>query len=251
MKHVLLCLSFLAVPGFVLAQKAFILSYQPKNGFVHMAAGSSLPLGSFGDQCVTTAGAGLALPGLSLQFSAGYRLAGPVGLMVRVEQSQMALQTANLAERVISEDSTYNRQATAGAWQTTSLLAGPYLRIPLGRFSVDLRVLAGQVRAVCPMVNLTGEVGEDELVSVITPQATATATATSFGLSVSYRLGRSLAFQVNGDYNRADVAFPGMTSRWQQGARSQDVQFDSRQRMNTLSLSAGLSILFGNRKRVF
>ncbi len=251
MNRIVLCLLFVSLSGFVLGQKSFILSYQPKNGFIHIAAGPALPLGAFANQSATTTGAGLAMKGLGTQVSVGYRLFGPIGIMARVEQSQLAMQTTGLSERPISQDSTYNRQATAGSWQTTSLMAGPYVSIPMGRFSVDMRLLVGQVRAVCPRVNLTGQIGEDELVSVETRQATGTATATSMGLSVRYRVGRSLAFQVNGDYSQTDVPFQEMTSTWQQGGRSQEFQFDSRQQIHTLNVSAGLTLLFGNRSRVF
>ncbi len=251
MNRVLLCLLLVSLSGLSQAQKSFILSYQPKNGFVHLSVGPAIPVGDFANQSATTDGAGLALKGLTTQLSVGYRLLGPIGLMARFEQSQFGVQTAGLSERQLSQDSTYNRQATASNWQTTSLLIGPYISIPMGRFSVDLRVLIGQTQATCPHVTLTGDISPDEMVSLETRQNTASASATSMGLSVKYRLGRSLAVQVNGDYNQTNVPFQNMTTVWQQGSRRQDYQFDSQQQINTVNISGGITWLFGNRKRVF
>jgi hypothetical protein len=251
LKRLLLCLALLPLSGVAVAQKSFILSYQPKNGFLTAAAGAVLPLGSFAAQSPGVAGSGLALPGLMAQVSAGYRLLGPVGLMARAEYSQLAIQTQDLANRPVADEAIYDWQAIAGRWQTMTVLVGPFVSIPLGRFSLDARVLTGRVRATCPAVNIIGQSADDELITINTEQTTATTTATGAGLSLRYRLGRVLALNLNGDYTQADVPFHDVTTVSRIGFRTQTTRAEGRQQIQTLSLSFGMTVLFTTRQRMF
>jgi hypothetical protein len=247
MNRLLLLLLLLAASAKVMAQKAFILARQPKNGFVSVGAGLSLPLGRFADGSATTPGAGLALRGHATHIAIGYRVLGPVGLMVRAEQSQLTMQTSQLPDR--QRVGTW--QATAGHWQTTAFMAGPFVHIPLDRFSIDARFLAGQVLAVCPEVKLAGQIPFDGPQTIRTAEARSVAFACGAGISVRYRLGRVIAVQINADYSQADVPFMDMRTIAESGSRSQITVANSRQHIQTLSASAGFTFLFGDRQRVF
>jgi hypothetical protein len=231
-------------------QKTFILSHQDKKGFFAISAGASLPIGRFASCSPVDEQAGMADRGISMSLSAGYRFVGPVGVMVRAEQHRNAVQTQGMLANLYRNE-TDVWTARADNWSVTTFMGGPYVSIPFGRFMVDARVLAGQATAVLPNTAMNGNFGREEM-SVKTTGAQSTATAFGGGLSVRYRLGRSFSLHVNGDYTRSQFRFDNLTSTaWSSNGRSESSNFSSDRIVSMVSVSAGISVLFGNGNRPF
>ncbi len=233
----------------VFAQKSFILQHQPKLGFIALSAGVSLPTGDFANRTVTSEGAGLAERGSVISISAGYRVLGVLGLMGQFQQQHNLMDASALLTLPLLNQAD-KRIATAGQWTITSTLGGPYVSLPVGRFSLDLRALAGPATASCPANRIDGWQG-DIAMSLQTSTAQARSMAYGGGLTVSYRLGRFLATQVNADYTTARFTFAEMTTTLTDGVRSQRVVADGQKTISALNLSGGLTFLFGNRNRPF
>ena len=231
-------------------QKTFILAHQDKKGFFAVSAGASLPVGRFGSLSSADPQTSMAGYGTAINLSAGYRLVGPVGLMIRGEQHRNQVQTRAMLNALYrNETDVWN--AKADDWTITTVMGGPYMNFPLGRFSVDARLLVGRATAVLPNTAMSGNFGKVEM-SVKTTGAQSTATAFGGGLSLRYRLGRSFSLHLNGDYTRAQFKFDNLSSTaWSNNGRSESLRYSTERPIGVVSVSAGIALLFGNSYRPF
>lgn len=235
---------------FSFAQKAFILSHQDRKGFFALSAGGNLPIGRFASCSPVDKEAGMAGLGTTLSLSAGYQLVGPVGLMVRGEQHRNAIKTYALLDDLYRNE-TDTWTADADDWSVTTIMGGPYLVIPMGRFTLDTRLLAGRAWAVLPNTNMSGNFGSVDM-WVKTTGSQSESTALGGGVSLRYRLGRNLSLHLNSDYTRARFVFDNLTTTAQSNnGRSESSLFSSSRTVSTVSLSAGIALLFGNVNRPF
>ncbi len=231
-------------------QKTFILSHQDKKGFFAVSAGASLPVGKFASCSPTDGQACMAGQGFAFNASAGYRVAGPIGLMIRGEQHRNTVNTSAMLDALYRND-TDVWTAKADNWSVLTVMAGPYVSVPLGRFSVDARLLAGRALAVLPNTSMAGNFGTTEM-SVKTTGSQSTALSLGGGLIARYRLGRTIALTLNADYSRADFTFNNLTSTATNGSiRSESAAFSSNRVVSIVSVSAGMTILFGDKYRPF
>lgn len=232
-------------------QKTFILSHQDKKGFFALSAGTSLPVGRFASCSPTDEQACMAGQGLAFNISAGYRVAGPVGLMIRGEQHRNSINTEAMLNALYRND-TDIWTAKADNWSIMTVMGGPYVSIPLGgRFSVDARVLAGRALAVLPNTAMAGNFGTTEM-SVKTTGSQSSALSLGGGLSLRYRLGRSFALHLNGDYSRAQFIFNNLTSTASSdNGHSESAKYSSNRTVEVVSVSGGIALLFGNKYRPF
>ena len=231
-------------------QKTFILTHQDKKGFVAVSAGASLPVGEFANCSPSNNQACMAGSGLAFNAAAGLHVAGPVGLMIRGEQHRNAVNTGAMLDALYRNDSDV-WTAKADNWSILSVMAGPYVSIPMGRFSVDGRLLAGRALAVLPNTSMAGNFGTTE-VSVKTTGSQSTAMVYGGGASLRYRLGRATSLHVNADYSRAEFTFNNLTSiATSTNGRSESLTYSSTRTIGIVSVSAGVAILLGNRYHPF
>lgn len=239
------------------AQKAFIYNSLQKNGFVSVSIGSSLPVGDFGRLSVypeTANKSGLAVAGRVWSVSAGYRLAGPLGLMARYNAVQNGVQPdalANLYPQLAVETV---RAVTPGGhegqWQSRSLLLGPFLTVPLGRFTLDIRALGGQAWAICPETCVLGTVNAVETV-IRSDNQTSTAIIGGLGLSLRYRLTPIFALHTSADYNSASFRFNDIPLETRTGDVIQTSSYTTQRTLRMVNLSAGLTLQFRSKNQVF
>jgi len=192
----------------------------------------------------------MAIKGFTTNVTAGYRLIGPVGIMARYERTRNQMQTTGMLDMVYRADGD-NWTAKAGQWSISTIMAGPYVSIPAGLFTIDVRAMAGQMTASCPATSMEGKFADIPL-AVRTNSAVAKATTYGTGLTLRYRLSTSFALQVNTDYSHANVKFHEMTTSSSTGfEREQTATYSSQKPISFVSVSAGITFLFGNRNRVF
>lgn len=250
MKQVFFTVLAVGMTTAAFSQKTFILAHQDKKGFVAVSAGASLPVGWFGSHSSVDPRASMAGQGMVINLSAGYRLMGPVGLMIRGEQHRNPVQTRAMLN-ALTRNETDVWTAKADDWTITTVMGGPYVNFPLGRFSLDARLLAGRATAVLPNTAMQGNFGQVEM-SVKKTGAQSTATAFGGGLSLRYRLGRSVSLHLNGDYTRAQFTFDNLTSTaWSNNGRSESLRYSNDRPVGVVSVSAGVALLFGNGYRPF
>ncbi|MCX6214742.1 hypothetical protein [Spirosoma sp.] len=170
-----------------ICQKTFILYHQDKQGFFAVSAGTSLPIGQFARCSPVDDRACMAGQGVVFSASAGYQIAGPVGVMIRSEQHRNTVNTSAMLDALYRND-TDIWTAKADNWSVLSVLAGPYVNIPMGRFSVDAHLLAGRALAVLPNTSMSGNFGTTEM-SVRTTGSQSTAFALGGGCRSATGLG--------------------------------------------------------------
>jgi hypothetical protein len=233
------------------ARRRLFYRIRIKKVFFAVSAGASLPVGRFASCSSSDDQACMAGNGLAFNVSAGYRVAGPVGLMIRGEQHRNSVNTGAMLDALYRNDSDV-WTAKADNWSIMTVMAGPYVSIPLtGRLSVDARLLAGRALAVLPNTSMSGTFGRTEM-SVKTTGSQSTAMALGGGLSLRYRLGRSTALNVNADYSRADFTFTNLTSTAKSNnSVSQSSNYSSDRTIGVVSVSAGVAVLFGTKYRPF
>ncbi|GAB3962047.1 hypothetical protein GCM10028805_62190 [Spirosoma harenae] len=192
----------------------------------------------------------MAGEGLAFNVSAGYRVAGNVGLMIRGEQHRNTVNTGAMLSSIYQKNSG-NWTARADNWSVMTVMAGPYFSLPMGRFSVDARLLAGRALAVLPNTAMNNSSGHTEM-SLKTTGSQSGAMAYGGGLSLRYRLGLSTAILLNADYSRADFTFDNLKSTAVNGGvRSESAVYSSDRVVSVVSASAGIAILFGTKYHPF
>ena len=192
----------------------------------------------------------MAGQGIAFNLAAGYRIAGPVGLMIRGEQHRNSVDTGAMLNALYRSDSDI-WTAKADNWSVMTVMAGPYLSMPMGRFSVDVRLLAGRALAVLPGTYMSGNFGRTEI-SVKTTGSQSTAMAFGGGLSLRYRLGRITSLHLDADFSRAAFTFNNLTSTAiSNDNRSQSLQYSSERTISVVGVSAGLAVLFGTKYHPF
>ena len=254
MHRLYLILLLLVVAHSGWAQKAFIFNSQQKNGFVSVSLGTSQPLGNFGKRTTDAEENGLALRGQTWSAMAGYRLAGPMGLMGRYEETQNGFDANALVNAFIKSPGDDLKGSTpagkSGRWQSRSLMVGPFITIPMGRFAIDIRALAGQAWATCPETCVQGKLNQTETL-IRTDSREAKALASGAGMSLRYRVSPTVAIHVNADYSTARFTFADVPLESRYGNLSQQLTYNSQKTLTTATLSAGLTIQFRARNRVF
>ncbi|MEZ0538736.1 hypothetical protein [Fibrella arboris] len=253
MKRIVLLCTLLLTASAGMAQKAFIYNTLQKNGFISISAGVSQPLGTFGSR-TGEAGNGLALRGQSMSVSGGYRMAGPLGLMARYEQTYNGIDATAILNQYNqtpgSELTVIAADGRAGQWQTRSIMAGPYVTIPIGRVALDLRAMAGQVWATCPETCVQGKVNQVNTL-IRTDNQEAKAIAGGLGFTARYRLTPAVALHVNGDYTSSHFTFANVPVESQLGGLSQKSTVSSQKTLSMAVLSVGLTFQFRARNYVF
>lgn len=252
MKKSLLLLFVLCVTISAEAQREFILSRQDKKGFVNLSAGLSIPVAQFASSSANNPQACLASPGASLNLSAGYRLLGNWGLMAKGEQLKNFYNTkALLASATQGRGENDIWTAQADNWVINTIMAGPYVSLPYRRFALDARLLAGLVQATLPGTSMEGSYGYNHY-AIQTIGATSKGMALGGGVTVRYRLGTNLSLTLAGDLTRSQLMFHNLQSMASSSAgRAESLAYSSERIISAVSVSAGISFLFGDSFRPY
>ncbi|GAB3576673.1 hypothetical protein GCM10027578_43000 [Spirosoma luteolum] len=249
-KHVSILLLLIGLTTTCLGQKTFILSLQDKRGFVAVTAGGNMPIGAFGSRTSPDQKAGMAAPGLTLSVSAGFRALERFGLMAQATQHRNAIQTDALLGAVYHA-ATDVWTVKADNWNITTFMAGPYITVPKGRFSIDGHLLAGWAQATMPNTAMAGTIGTTTM-SVQTTGSQTGGLAFGAGAGLRYRLCPDLSATINADYSYSQLTFNNLTSRAvSSNGVSESLPYSSDRQIGLVSVSVGLAFLFGNSNRPF
>ncbi|ARK12053.1 hypothetical protein [Fibrivirga algicola] len=253
MKRTSLLFLMMLTASMAMAQKAFIFNTLQKNGFISISAGISQPMGTFG-KLTGEQSSGMAIRGQVMSVSGGYRMAGPLGLMARYEQTANGIDPTAMLGRYsqLPGDQLTVAPATgrAGQWQTRSIMLGPYVTIPVGRVSLDIHALAGQIWATCPETCIQGKLNQQATIIRADNQESKTISA-GIGLTARYRLTPAIALHMNGDYSSSSFTFADVPLESTVGAVAKQTTFTSSKTLSMATVSLGLTIQFRARNYVF
>jgi hypothetical protein len=238
------------------AQTAFIYNSLQKNGFIAASYGTSLPTGDFGKlSCTDQRTNGMAVSGTVWNLSGGYRLAGPMGLMARYEQTLHAIEPSALLDQYGSGSLGDALKATtaagrAGQWQGRSVLFGPYLTVPLGRFGFDFRAMAGKAWAISPENGVEGVLNWRET-AVRSGSQESQAIASSLGFTLRYRVTPAIGLHANTDYNSATFHFTDIPLVTRTGNSVQTTTYSTTRNLTMVNFSVGITFQFRSKNKVF
>jgi hypothetical protein len=239
------------------AQTAFIYNSLQKNGFISASYGISLPTGDFGKRTYSEQRTnGMAVPGSTWSLSGGYRLAGPMGLMARYEETLHDIEPAALAAQYGTGslgDAVKGITAAgrAGQWQGRGILLGPYVTIPLGRLAFDFRAMAGQAWTTSPENGVEGVVNWRETM-VRSGNSESKAIATNLGFTLRYRITPAVGLHASTDYSSATFHFtdvPLTTRTADEG--QQTTYYNTTRTLSMVNVSAGITFQFRSKNKVF
>ncbi len=242
----------LFVTGVAWSQKAFIFNTQQKNGFVSLAIGTSHPMGTL-VQKPGDLGINLALRGQALSLATGYRLAGPLGLMARYEHITNTIDPSGNAPGQTATGLTNNVLTATGQTerlQSRSIMAGPYLTVPVGRFAFDLRALAGQIWINSPLNSPSAAMNRPENAARAGNEQ-ATALVAGVGLTTRFRLTPCVALHVSGDYSSATFSYGNVPVASPLGSYAPQTTQFSQKTLRSATFSVGLTFQFKSRNTVF
>lgn len=226
--------------GEALAQTNFILSTLQHKGFVSVTAGYNIPA------CNTPFGKNtndVLVNGQYAQTSVGYRIGRRLGVVGNYHYATNAVQPGAMLN-------TIGQSANPNAWNTKathcitqSVMVGPLLTIPTGRFLFDLQVTAGYAESSSARIELTS-VNRERPVSLMTPSRTASALALGAGATVRYKLSRWLAVHSSLQYMTANMQYKDLTQEINLNNQRSVQPITPYQPMGFMNFGAGVSFLF-------
>jgi opacity protein-like surface antigen len=240
MKRFLLLLGLVGLlAGNVSAQQTFILSTLTHKGFVSVTAGYSVPVASpFGKNTQKLMGGGQ-----SAQVSLGYRLGRRLGMVGSYSFVSNTIRQDALLKSVSGnlESSYWKSNATNCTLQT--LMVGPLLTVPMGRFIFDFQLTGGYAQATSSRMELSTEFLRMPL-TYTTPSQTTNALAAGAGFTTRYKVNRWLALHASAQYITADLKYDNLMQEIQIGRQVSQEPVQSHQPTGILNLGAGFSFLF-------
>lgn len=225
--------------GTASAQQNFILSTLEHKGFVSVTTGYSQPMASpFGKNSQKLMGGGQVA-----QVSLGYRLGRRLGIVGSYAFVSNTIRKDALLKSVSEnlESNSWESNATNCTLQT--LMVGPLVTIPMGRFLFDFQLTGGYAQATSSRMELYTEFLRLPL-SYKTPSQTTNALAAGAGFTTRYKVNRWLAVHASAQYITADLKYDNLMQEIQIGRQVSQEPVQSNQPTGLLNLGAGISFLF-------
>jgi len=125
---------------------------QEYNNFMSISMGGAISRGDFASTDASNPEAGYAESSFSLSFDGAYFFVPNLGIGGSISFLNNAVNQTSLREDIISDiEEKYpdfkipddSVSFSVGAWNHVNFLVGPHVTAPLGRVSIDLRVLGG------------------------------------------------------------------------------------------------------------
>lgn len=198
--------------GLLLAGLHTVQAQTNPRSFVEVVGGLSSPLGNFNKIDYRNPASGFAKSGSTGGISGALFFGGHLGLGITLGQASYGVSTFALADGYRQDFAVDEATVSSKHYTVNTLLAGLYYALPFGRFTLDLRGLAGVSAATLPALRVALE---DE--SGFTQQkATATAFAWQVGVGLRARLIKQVGLSLRADYGRTNpdfaVAYAGVNN---------------------------------------
>ena len=223
-----------------MAQKTFILSNIDHKGFVNITAGYSMPTchTPFGKNTQDMLGSGQFA-----QTSVGYRIGRRLGVVGSFSYVSNAVSQDFLTESI-------GKELAAGGWKTDisdctmqTLMVGPLLSVPAGRFLFDFQITGGVARSLSPSVEVYSE-RPGSLARYQSPSQTTYAPAAGAGVVARYKLSRWLAAHASAQYLAANLENENLAQQIQVVSPSPATSVSAHQPIGLMNWGVGLSFIF-------
>ncbi len=224
----------------VAQQRNFILSNIDHKGFVSFTAGYSLP------GCNTPFGRNtddIMGVGQFAQTSVGYRFGRRLGAVATYSYGTNTIQQDALLHSIGQNVNPANWDTHATNCTLQSLMAGPLLMVPAGRFQFDFQLTAGVAQSTSSSIELNS-LGKEQPVSYKTPSQSTYAIAAGAGATVRFKLNRWLAVHTSLQYITANPKYTDLQQEIRLGNQRSFEPLTARQPLGMLNWGGGVSFIF-------
>lgn len=181
--------------------------------------------------------------GQSAQISAGYRFGRRFGVVGSYGYATNVINKTALLETVGQSQQAADWKASASNCTLQSLMVGPLLTVPTGRFIFDFQLTGGVAKAFSPRMELYSDQPRSPM-HYHTPSQTAYAPAAGLGVTTRYKLSRWLAVHASIQYITADLKYENLEQQIQIGNQHSVEAMPASQPVGLLNLGGGFSFLF-------
>ncbi|GHB69608.1 hypothetical protein [Persicitalea jodogahamensis] len=234
---VLLCL----ISGGAMAQlRTFILSNIDHRGFVSLSAGYSLP------GCNTPFGKNtehIMGSGQFAQTSVGYRFGRRLGGVVSYSYGTNTILKDALLNSIGNNVDPADWDSHATNCTLQSVMAGPLLMVPAGRFQFDFQLTAGLAQSTSSHIELNSR-GRDEPVSYKTPSQSTHAFAAGAGATARFKLNRWLGIHSSLQYIAANLKYSDLQQEIRLGSQRSVETINASQPLGMMNWGGGISFIF-------
>jgi len=224
----------------VAQQRNFILSNIDHRGYVSFTAGYSLPGCNtpFGKNTENMMGVGQFA-----QTSVGYRIGRRLGAVASYSYGTNTIQKDALLNGIGQnlDPANWDTQATNCILQ--SLMAGPLLMVPVGRFQFDFQLTAGVAQSTSSRIELNS-LGREQPISYKTPSQSTHAFAAGAGATARFKLNRWLAVHTSLQYITANLKYSDLQQEIRLGNQRSIEPITAHQPLGMLNLGGGFSVIF-------
>jgi hypothetical protein len=219
-----------------------LIAQSSKKQYMGLSIGPSFPLSDFAKSDINDSTSGFAKTGVALDFTYAYRVSHNFGIQFVVNYSGNKLDNQKYEQELHKANPDFAVQVESNQnWSSGGLFGGPYLRFPIGDFSVDIRGLIGYYGSYSPQATIYAtKIDNASQKSTYTRQS-----SRDFGFG--YLLGAGLKYRVSNyyvtvfaDYIGADLNFDNAVGLdWNQEPYTTSFS----QKINYLSVSVGLAYI--------
>lgn len=171
-----------------------ISAQQVGTTYLHIEVGAGIPSGDFGDDDIDSDDSGLASTGVMGSIATRYSLEDNFGLFGRYSFNRNAVDSEaqdDFLDFVADSVPTVDWELATTPWIVHSATFGPYFATTSGKAVFSLEGGVGLLVVTSPELEVTGDVGFDELVVRSEP-----ANGVGFGYTISGRVGYILSEQI-------------------------------------------------------
>lgn len=221
-------------------QRNFILSNIDHRGYVSFTAGYSLPSCNtpFGKNTEDMMGVGQFA-----QTSVGYRIGRRLGAVASYSYGTNAIQKDVLLHSVGQNVNPANWDTHATNCTLQTLMAGPLLMVPVGRFQFDFQLTAGVAQSTSSNIELNS-LGREQPISYKTPSQSTYSLAAGAGATARFKLNRWLAVHTSLQYITANPKYSDLQQEIRLGNQRSIEALSARQPLGMLNWGGGFAVIF-------
>ncbi len=177
------------------------------------------------------------------QTSVGYRFGHRLGAVASYYYGVNTIQQDALLNLLGKNADPADWDSKATNCNLQSLMAGPMLTVPAGRFQFDFQLTAGVAQSTSSRMELNWR-GQEQAISYTTPAQTTRTFAAGAGATARFKLNRWLAVHTSLNYITADLKYSDLQQEIRLGNQRSFESLNSHQPLGMLNWGTGVSFIF-------
>jgi hypothetical protein len=213
---------------------------QDAKSYVSISVGAAIPQSDYGLKDLTQVSSGFARTGINMEIAVAKIIKGKTGIIFMYKNQSNSIDQTSYSSQYAVRNPGISWNIVSNPWKINAFLVGSYSSFPLGqkkRVSLDLKLLAGMVKATSRQLIAIGQQGS---VPIDAEQLANTTNAFAYcvGLGLKFEISTNCFILLHADYLNVSPTFKNVFFRSLSG-NSYVTSFN--QDMSTLNCSIGLA----------